>query len=162
MRSTWSWATVSAFVLFVVGMLSGCGGATGLPGGHGATAGAGGGSAGTAGASGIAGGSGGGVDIGQAGAAGAGGQIEPSATLVSVAVTPAVGSAAVGTKLLLHATGTYSDNSTHDVTATAAWKSSNARFASVAGGVVTAIARRKARLGYQNRGLLSCCVASHR
>jgi trimeric autotransporter adhesin len=143
MRSIWSWATVSALVLFVVGILSGCGGATGLPSGAGATVG---GSTGTAGASGIsgaaAGSSGGSVGIGQAGsavAAGAGGQT-PSATLVSVAVTPVVGSAAVGTKLILHATGMYSDNSTRDVTAQAAWKSSSPPFASVAGGVVTAVA----------------------
>ena len=144
MRSIWS-LSLSALLLFLAFALACCGGATGLP-GHGGDLSMAGGEAGQAGQAGAAGAStlaGAGGDVGQAGAAaeaGAGGQAEPAATLVSIAITPVVGSAAVGTKLILLATGTYSDNSTHDVTAQAAWNSDSPQLASVAGGVVTAIA----------------------
>ena len=142
MRSIWS-LSLSALVLLLAFALACCGGATGLP-GHGGGLSTAGGEAGAgpaaAGAGALAGAGG---DVGQAGAAGeagAGGQAEPAATLVSIAVTPVVASAAVGTKLILLATGTYSDNSTRDVTAQATWKSDSPQLASVAGGVVTAIA----------------------
>ena len=145
MRSIWPWAALSAFVLFLVAGLAGCGGATGLPEGVATTAGAGGsdfagnggngGNAGSTAAAGTATAGNGGV-----GQAGAGGTTAPSAMLVSLAITPVVGSAAPGTKLILHATGTYSDGSKQDVTPQAAWKSDAPRLASVAGGVVTAIA----------------------
>lgn len=72
---------------------------------------------------------------GTAGIAGAGGTA--SAALVSVAVTPAVASVAVGTQTALTATATYSDGSTRDVTATASWTSDPSMVAAVAGGVVT-------------------------
>lgn len=47
------------------------------------------------------------------------------ATLVSIAVTPANSSMAVGTSKQFTATGTFSDSSTQDVTAAALWASSN-------------------------------------
>ena len=47
------------------------------------------------------------------------------ATLVSIAVAPANSNMAVGTSKQFSATGTFSDSSTQDVTATALWASSN-------------------------------------
>ena len=47
------------------------------------------------------------------------------ATLVSIAVTPANSSMAVGTAKQFTATGTFSDSSTQDITASALWASSN-------------------------------------
>jgi trimeric autotransporter adhesin len=47
------------------------------------------------------------------------------ATLVSIAVTPANSSMAVGTSKQFTATGTFSDSTTQDITATALWASSN-------------------------------------
>jgi trimeric autotransporter adhesin len=53
------------------------------------------------------------------------------ATLVSVAVTPASPSIANGTSRQFTATGTYTDNSTQNLTAAVAWSSSNAGVAAV-------------------------------
>jgi hypothetical protein len=52
-----------------------------------------------------------------------------SATLVSVAVTPAVPSVAAGTQQSFKATGTFSDGSTQDVTADMSWSSSSTQVA---------------------------------
>jgi 6-phosphogluconolactonase (cycloisomerase 2 family) len=54
-----------------------------------------------------------------------------AATLVSIGVTPANPGLALGLKSQFKATGTYTDNSTQDITATALWSSSNPALASV-------------------------------
>ena len=51
--------------------------------------------------------------------------------LTSIAITPANPSIAKGTTQQFHATGTYSDGSTVDLTSSVAWASSNAGVASV-------------------------------
>ena len=63
------------------------------------------------------------------------------AALVSIAVTPVNPSALTGTTLQFHATGTYADNSTKDLTATVIWASSNTGAAAiVAGGLANLLA----------------------
>jgi 6-phosphogluconolactonase (cycloisomerase 2 family) len=63
-----------------------------------------------------------------------------SATLVSVAVTPAVPSVAAGTQQSFKATGTFSDASTQDVTADMSWSSSSTQVATAGpGGQVTSV-----------------------
>lgn len=52
-------------------------------------------------------------------------------TLVSIAVTPANASFALGTTLQLKATGTYSDGSTQDLTTSASWTTGNSSVATV-------------------------------
>jgi hypothetical protein len=54
-----------------------------------------------------------------------------SATLVSIAVTPAAPVIANGTMRQFTATGTYSDNSTQDLTATVAWYSTDSAVATI-------------------------------
>jgi uncharacterized protein YjdB len=62
-------------------------------------------------------------------------------TLVSLAVTPANASFALGTTLHLTATGTYTDGSTLDLTATVTWTTTNTSIATVsAQGVATSVA----------------------
>lgn len=65
-----------------------------------------------------------------------------AAILQSIAVTPANDTVPIGTITAFTATGTYSDNSTQDLTSTAAWTSSSTAQASITspGGVVTALA----------------------
>jgi tetratricopeptide (TPR) repeat protein/uncharacterized protein YjdB len=65
-----------------------------------------------------------------------------SATLKSIAVTPASSSVALGTSQHFMATGTYSDGSTQDITSTSVWTSSDAADATIEGGsgVATGIA----------------------
>jgi len=146
MKSSRLWAVLSALMLCALVWLSACGGATGLLGGNQSAAG---GTAGVAGTPGRAGSSGNGGSAGQGiGEAGFGaiseggeaGSSEPSATLVSLAITPTIASAAVGTRVLLRAIGTYSDNSTKDVTGNATWSSASPALASVSAGVVSALA----------------------
>ncbi|MDH4215429.1 MAG: Ig-like domain-containing protein [Gallionella sp.] len=68
-----------------------------------------------------------------------GGGAPASPTLTSVAVTPATGVATSGTSLQFTATGTYSDNSTKNITSTVAWSSSDTAVATVtASGVASA------------------------
>jgi len=55
----------------------------------------------------------------------------PTKTLVSIAVTPANPSIAVGATQQFKATGTYSDNSTNDLTASVTWSSSNTSAATI-------------------------------
>jgi trimeric autotransporter adhesin len=64
-----------------------------------------------------------------------------AAILQSIAVTPANDTVPLGTITPFTATGTYSDNSTQDLTSTATWTSSNTAQASITspGGVVTAL-----------------------
>jgi PKD repeat protein len=56
----------------------------------------------------------------------------PPPTLVSIAVTPAMPSIALGAQQQFTATGTFSDNSTQNITAMAQWSSSLPTVASVA------------------------------
>ena len=65
-----------------------------------------------------------------------------AAILQSIAVTPANDTVPLGTNTPFTATGTYSDSSTQDLTATATWLSSNTAQASITspGGLVTALA----------------------
>jgi hypothetical protein len=65
-----------------------------------------------------------------------------AATLKSIAVTPATPSAAAGTTVPFHATGTYSDNSAKDITSSVTWASGTPATATInaSSGVVTAVA----------------------
>ena len=63
-----------------------------------------------------------------------------NATLVSIEVTPTAPSAPMGTTVQFTATGTYSDNSTQDLTGTATWSSSTPGVAAINNaGLATAI-----------------------
>ena len=63
-------------------------------------------------------------------------------TLVSIAVTPNPATVAVGSTLQFTATGTFSDNSTKDITTQSAWTSSNTSVATIgaATGLATGVA----------------------
>ncbi len=65
-----------------------------------------------------------------------------SATLKSIAVSPAAQAIAAGTSLRFTATGTYSDGSTQDVTSAVAWASSKPSVATInaSTGLATAVA----------------------
>ncbi len=64
-----------------------------------------------------------------------------SATLTSIAITPANPTLTTGTTRQLAATGSYSDGSFHDVTALATWSSSSSAVATVsAAGLASALA----------------------
>jgi Bacterial Ig-like domain (group 2) len=64
-----------------------------------------------------------------------------SATLVSIAVTPANPSIAKGTTKQFTATGTFSDNSTQNLTSTATWSSQTTGVVTIAaGGLATGVA----------------------
>jgi trimeric autotransporter adhesin len=64
-----------------------------------------------------------------------------AATLVSINVTPAGSSMAVGTTKQFTATGTFSDSSTEDITAAVVWTSSNPAAATInAQGLVSSVA----------------------
>ena len=63
------------------------------------------------------------------------------AALTSISVTPSASTVGAGTTAQLHATGTYSDSSTQDLTATATWTSSNTAVATISSsGLATASA----------------------
>jgi uncharacterized protein YjdB len=67
--------------------------------------------------------------------------LSPKATLVSIAVMPATPSIAKGTTQQFAATGTYSDNTTHDLSATVAWTSATAATATISStGLATSVA----------------------
>ncbi len=59
--------------------------------------------------------------------------------LVSIAITPANPSFALGTTQTLKATGTYTDGSTKDLTSSATWNSANHGIATVSQGVATSV-----------------------
>jgi len=61
-------------------------------------------------------------------------------TLVSIAVTPESASILIGETQQFTAMGTYSDDSTADITAEAAWTSSDTAVATVEGGLATGVA----------------------
>ena len=79
---------------------------------------------------------------------GAGSLTVTAAILQSIAVTPANDTVPLGTNTPFTATGTYSDNSTQNLTSTATWTSSNPAQASITspGGVVTALALTNAAI----------------
>jgi hypothetical protein len=62
-----------------------------------------------------------------------------AATLQTITVAPASPSIAAGTTQVFTATGHYSDSSTQDLTATAAWKSSDTTIATMSGNVATGV-----------------------
>ncbi len=63
-----------------------------------------------------------------------------AATLVSIAVTPANGSVAAGSTVQFTATGTFSNNSTQDLTSSVIWSSSNTTAATInAAGLATGV-----------------------
>jgi uncharacterized protein YjdB len=64
--------------------------------------------------------------------------VSSSAALQSIAVSPASPSIAAGGTQQFTATGTYSDNSTKNITTSVTWKSSNAAFATI--GATTGLA----------------------
>jgi trimeric autotransporter adhesin len=75
-----------------------------------------------------------------------------AATLVSIALTPANPSIANGTTQQLTATGTYTDNSTQNLTAVVSWGSSNPGVASVSNamgsnGLVTSLSQGFTNIG---------------
>ncbi len=68
------------------------------------------------------------------------GATAPPKTLVSLAVTPNAPSVVAGTTAQLNATGTYSDNSTQDLTTQVTWSAANPAVATVgATGLVSAV-----------------------
>ncbi len=60
-----------------------------------------------------------------------------NATLVSIVVTPATPSVAAGTTEQFKATGTFSDNSTQDITASVTWSSGTTAVATISNAVPT-------------------------
>ena len=67
-----------------------------------------------------------------------------SATLTSITITPATPQLALGTALQFTATGTYSDSTTQDITASVTWNSSNGSVAIISnagtsGGLATSV-----------------------
>lgn len=62
----------------------------------------------------------------------------PDVVLVSIAITPANPNLILGTLNQFTAIGTYSDQSTKDITASVAWNSSNTNIASISGGGMAA------------------------
>jgi uncharacterized protein YjdB len=76
------------------------------------------------------------------------------ATLVSIAVTPANPSATAGAALQFTATGTYTDNTTRDLTTQVVWASSNSSVASVSStGAVTGVAAGTATVSASLNGV---------
>jgi uncharacterized protein YjdB len=63
-----------------------------------------------------------------------------AAVLTSIAVTPANPSIALGTTAQLTATGTYSDNTTQDLTGSVVWSSADTGIATVSNGLSTSVA----------------------
>ena len=63
-----------------------------------------------------------------------------AASLVGISVGPSGLSLALGVTAQLTATGTYSDGSTQDITASVAWSSSNGQLLGVSAGLVTPLA----------------------
>ncbi len=77
-----------------------------------------------------------------------------SATLTSIQITPANPSIAKETKVLLTATGAYSDHTTRDLTSQVTWSSSSLTVASVdSGGMVTGNAQGTATITASKAGI---------
>lgn len=79
---------------------------------------------------------------------GSGGQQGGSAALTGISVTPASATVATAGTVSLRATGTYSDNSTKDLTSSVTWSTTDANVATVsAAGVVTGVATGVVTIG---------------
>jgi len=104
------------------------------------------------------GGGGGGNDSG--GAGGGMGTGTGQATLISVAISPSNPILAVETTSALVLTGTYSDGSTRDLSAGAAWASSTPSVAAVAGGSVSALASGTTTISATYNGLSASTVVT--
>jgi len=63
----------------------------------------------------------------------------PTATVVSIAITPATANIEVGQTVQMTATAAMSDNSTQDITATCNWESADQDAATVSAGLVTGV-----------------------
>ena len=75
------------------------------------------------------------------GGGGGGNGTTPPQTLVSIAVTPNDSSIAIGDTQQFTATGTYSDNTTQDLTSLVSWTSSNTSIATISNtGLATPVA----------------------
>lgn len=77
----------------------------------------------------------------------------PTVTLQSITVTPGAPSVAAGRTLQLAASGTYSDNTSKDMTTTVTWTSSDTNIATVAGGLVTGKAPGTAKITASSGGI---------
>jgi uncharacterized protein YjdB len=95
----------------------------------------------------------GGHALGGSGQGGDAGLPDGGAKLLSIGVTPPLATAVVGTKAVLVATAVYSDGTSTDVTAQAAWTSSAPSIATVAAGVVAALAPGSATITAAFQGL---------
>jgi hypothetical protein len=84
-------------------------------------------------------------------------QVNPApVTLASIAVTPASASIAAGASLQYAATGTYSDGSNRNLTASAAWSSSNNAVAAIStSGLATAAASGSSTISASSSGITS-------
>ena len=83
-----------------------------------------------------------------------------NATLVSIGVTPAAPSIALGTNQQFTATGVYSNNTTQDLTALATWASSNTTVATISsagnsGGLATSVTTGTAQITASFSGVSS-------
>jgi hypothetical protein len=78
-------------------------------------------------------------------------------TLKSIAVTPASPSIVAGNTQQFTATGTYSDNSTKNITTGVTWKSSNTAFATISStsGLATGVAAGTAQITATQGGIVS-------
>jgi uncharacterized protein YjdB len=76
-----------------------------------------------------------------------GGAAAPTASLVSIEVTPAAPVIALGTTTQLKATGIYSDNSKKDLTPSVDWHSSDNAVVTVSCGLAKSVGRGSAVIG---------------
>jgi len=84
---------------------------------------------------------------GGGGSSAGGGAAAPSASLVSIELTPAEPVIALGTETQLKATGIYSDNSKKDLTSTVEWHSSDDAVVTVSHGLARSVRRGSAVIG---------------
>jgi hypothetical protein len=76
-------------------------------------------------------------------------------TLTSISVSPGSALLSVGNTLQLTATGNYSNGTTQNLTSTATWSTSNSKAATVAGGLVTAVANGSSSITASYTGVTS-------
>jgi hypothetical protein len=78
-----------------------------------------------------------------------------SATLTSISISPGSALLSVGNTLQLTATGYYSNGTTQNLTTTATWTTSNSSAATVAAGLVTAVANGSSSITASYTGITS-------